>query len=493
MPLIHKRRPFLPQLPPNIPVELRRFLVAVAQKLEELVVDPDPPAQVTNVTATKNNLGILLEWDEALKAHRYRVYRNVTTTFAATTTSSGASIIGELAGRRNTSFIDTADQLNTNQTRYYWISAVSESNQEGPISGMISSTNFASSSAGAAAGVDAVASGSQSAAYGQSATASGLNSVSVGYLSIASGSYTVAIGQAAEATAESGTAVGMGAQADALDSISIGRVANIQHATSIGLGRAATSTATNQFVVGGSGAAISTIYVGNGVTNASPQALTFNVTGGTGTNIAGANFTLAGGISTGNASGGSLLFQTSSSGASGTGSNSLTTRLTINATGNCLVAMGTSTGTAPIGGVANINVTAVGNVGVGEDDLISYTLPANALSSDGKAVRVRAWGTAANNANAKTVKLYFGATAILTTSLTVSVADSWWVEGLVIRTGSSTQDTVARLEETGSNTMDMEVSTAAITDTATIVIKLTGEATSNNDIVNEGLLVEMLN
>lgn len=157
------------------------------------------------------------------------------------------------------------------------------------------------------------------------------------------------------------------------------------------------------------------------------------------------------------------------------------------------VDMGTGTGNATLVGVANVNVTAVGNVGVGEDDLISYTLPANSLSANGKTIRIRAWGTAANNANAKTVKVYFGTATILTTSLTASVADSWWVEALVVRTGASTQDVVARLEETGANVMDMEVGTATQTDTATIAIKLTGTATADNDIVQEGLLVEFLN
>ena len=163
------------------------------------------------------------------------------------------------------------------------------------------------------------------------------------------------------------------------------------------------------------------------------------------------------------------------------------------ATNASTVDMGGGTGNATFVGVANINSTAVGNVGVGEDDLITYTLPVSSLNANGKTIRIRAWGTAANNANAKTVKVYFGTAVILTTALTVSVADSWWVEALVTRTGASTQDAVARLEETGANAMDMEVSTATQTDTAAIVIKLTGTATTDNDIVQEGLLVEFLN
>ena len=75
----------------------------------------------------------------------------------------------------------------------------------------------------------------------------------------------------------------------------------------------------------------------------------------------------------------------------------------------------------------------------------------------------------------------------------MSVADSWWVEALVVRTGASTQDIVARLEETGSNVMDMELTAGTQVDTASIVVKCTGAATADNDIVQEGLLVEFLN
>ena len=155
---------------------------------------------------------------------------------------------------------------------------------------------------------------------------------------------------------------------------------------------------------------------------------------------------------------------------------------------------GTSTLEATMVGVANVNTTAVGNVGVGEDDLITYSLPANALSANGKGIRIRAWGTAANNANAKTVKLYFGTQVILTTALTVSQTDTWKIDATVWRTGASTQDWESSLIEAGTVSLtDIENGTATQTDTAAITIKCTGTATSDNDIVNEGLTVEFLN
>lgn len=148
-----------------------------------------------------------------------------------------------------------------------------------------------------------------------------------------------------------------------------------------------------------------------------------------------------------------------------------------------------------IGAAAQIalSVTAVGNVTTGEDNLISVTLPANWLNCDCKAISVKAWGTTANNGDAKTLKLYFGSAVILTNSLTVSVAGKWTVEAIIVRTAANAQDVFAELRETGNDDSDIEIGTATQTDTADITIKLTGEATSTNDIVNEGLLVRPLN
>lgn len=156
--------------------------------------------------------------------------------------------------------------------------------------------------------------------------------------------------------------------------------------------------------------------------------------------------------------------------------------------------MGTGSGSSSMLGTANVNTTAVGNVGTGEDDLITYTLPANALSANGKGVRITAWGTGANNVNAKTLKVYFGTQVILTFALTVSQANNWRVMGSVWRTGASTQDWQASLIQAGTaSAVDAENGTATQTDTATIAIKCTGEATADNDIVQEGMHVEFIN
>lgn len=97
-------------------------------------------------------------------------------------------------------------------------------------------------------------------------------------------------------------------------------------------------------------------YFGIGITNATPPSHTINATGGSGTNIGGADIKLAGGKGTGNASGGSILFQTSDAGGSGSTLQTLSTKMSILANGNIVLC---HNGTTAIGKVSMGTTTAV--------------------------------------------------------------------------------------------------------------------------------------
>ncbi len=157
-----------------------------------------------------------------------------------------------------------------------------------------------------------------------------------------------------------------------------------------------------------------------------------------------------------------------------------------------LVRVGTAPGAfAKIGGTINVNTSAVGNVGTGEDNLISYTLPANALTTNGDRLIIRASGTFAANANNKRVKLYFGTQVLFDTTALAFNSGDWCLEAEVIRTGATTQKAWARW--ISSNTtlgVSMDYTTPAMTLTNSQAIKCTGEATSNNDIVQETFSIE---
>ncbi len=105
-------------------------------------------------------------------------------------------------------------------------------------------------------------------------------------------------------------------------------VGSVNESTAIGYN--AHATASNQMVLGDT---VTDVYVGSGVTKATPAAVTINASGGSGTNNAGANLTIAAGKGTGNATPGVIIFSTSSTGVSGSTLQSLGERMRINGTG----------------------------------------------------------------------------------------------------------------------------------------------------------------
>lgn len=168
----------------------------------------------------------------------------------------------------------------------------------------------------------------------------------------------------------------------------------------------------------------------------------------------------------------------------------------VNLHGEFLGSLGSgATAVVYAGGTLDVNTTAVGNVGAGEDTLISYTLPANSLIATGRGVHVRAEGTFANNANVKTLKCKTGTQTVLTNAPTVSVAgEDWVVEYTFTRTGASAQDWKAEYRANsgaaGVFLYDAERGTATQTETGTLAVTCTGEGVADNDIVMESQIVK---
>lgn len=136
--------------------------------------------------------------------------------------------------------------------------------------------------------------------------------------------------------------------------------------------------------------------------------------------------------------------------------------------------------------------TAVGNVGAGEDDLITETIAAGALDRDLMAVRIKAWGQTGANANAKTVKLYWGSTVILSTGAIAANAKDWHLEATVLRVSSTLAEAAAHGQFNGAVVQADYQVVGGQDFTVAITVKCTGEATSNDDIIQNGLLIEFL-
>lgn len=147
-------------------------------------------------------------------------------------------------------------------------------------------------------------------------------------------------------------------------------------------------------------------------------------------------------------------------------------------------------------GVISVQSTAVGNIGAGEDNLMSYSLAANSFRAAGKYAHVTAYGTFANNVNAKTLRLYWGSTAILTQAFVISIASTWRIEADIVSTGTDTQDYCSQfvaVGTAGAALNDLENGTSAQDDGAAILIRCTGTAVADNDIIQEGMIVRFTN
>lgn len=141
-----------------------------------------------------------------------------------------------------------------------------------------------------------------------------------------------AAGNSGEFSSYSEFSIGASANASGSGSISIGSNSTSASASSFALGHYAATTDVNQMVIGSPTIYYSNVYF-NGVTHTAPFAAVLNASGGSGTNIAGAAMTIAGGKATGNAAGGSILFQTSVAGGTGTTLQSLATIASITSAG----------------------------------------------------------------------------------------------------------------------------------------------------------------
>lgn len=147
-----------------------------------------------------------------------------------------------------------------------------------------------------------------------------------------------------------------------------------------------------------------------------------------------------------------------------------------------------ATGTAA---VLDVNVTEVGNVGSGEDNLITYSVVANTLGVNEEYLHFVASGIFAANGNNKTVKVYLGSTLLFSTGAVAFNGADWTIEGWIVREGASVQKCITKFNSSSTLLPASSDYVGATEDlTTTLTFKLTGEATSNNDIVQELLVVE---
>lgn len=160
--------------------------------------------------------------------------------------------------------------------------------------------------------------------------------------------------------------------------------------------------------------------------------------------------------------------------------------------GSASVADGTTAG-----GI-NSQTSAVGNSGGGLTDLMSYSIQANHMDVNNKAIEMIAYGTIANNANSKTINVVLGATTVLTFNNTLADLN-WQIYVLIQRLSSTTAKVLARIEQgpkTDAVITDnrLQLSTAAaVTWSGANTLKVQAQGVASNDIVQEGMVVKAVN
>lgn len=213
---------------------------------------------------------------------------------------------------------------------------------------------------------------------------------------------------------------------------------------------------------------------------ASPVAQFYKGPDGSGTDKNGGDWTISGGQSTGAGTPGTLRVRQSFVASTGSSANAYTTA-------------------ASIGGALKVDTTTTGNIGAGEDDLISYTIPANQLGVNGAFFEFDVFGTFAANTNPKALKVKYGATTIFDTTALIFNGLDWHVHGKIIRTSATAQKAIAIFTVAGTllgatTTTSTDYTAPAETLSGTVILKCTGQDSGgvpvNDSVVQEGLVLK---
>jgi len=168
---------------------------------------------------------------------------------------------------------------------------------------------------------------------------------------VISSSYAIVIGYNSKAVNSSNSTIVGGSQTvGAGNVIAIGYGNTSVYQNAIVIGSSMSPTSSNQCVIGINVAGgISDFFLGKGVTHVTPVSTTINPTGGSGTDVAGANITIAGGKGTGTGAGGDIIFSTAKPGTTSATQNTLAEAMRIDDVKNVSIGTAAITTTATDG------------------------------------------------------------------------------------------------------------------------------------------------
>lgn len=137
-------------------------------------------------------------------------------------------------------------------------------------------------------------------------------------------------------------------------------------------------------------------------------------------------------------------------------------------------------------------LTPVSNSGTGETDLFSFIVPTNSLNNTEEFIMFRVVGITANNANAKTIRVYWNGTSFGAPTTATGALVIWEVECWIIRNGTNVNTLLLWRSNNagGSGTFARDASgVIATVFGGTVILKITGQGGATTDITAERALV----
>ncbi len=151
---------------------------------------------------------------------------------------------------------------------------------------------------------------------------------------------------------------------------------------------------------------------------------------------------------------------------------------------------GKSTTYAGIGGTISVNTTPVENAGTAETNLMTFSIPAHALTNTNDRLLIRASGKFAPSVGAKQLKLVYGSETLWDSSSQVQNGGTWVVNSEIIRTGNTAETFNVDYHGSGTTLFTLSaVGTAAQTNGIATTLKLTGTAAATSDLTNVTMTV----
>jgi hypothetical protein len=132
-----------------------------------------------------------------------------------------------------------------------------------------------------------------------------------------------------------------------------------------------------------------------------------------------------------------------------------------------------------------------------EETLLSRSVPLNSLTANGESILIKAWGTFASNANAKTIRLKENVASITIDQNAVITNPNglkWLIEAQIYYAGSTSGCGFSKLYMGGEDPEVTIHNSASWTWTANQTIEVTGQngTASANDITCNGLSIEII-